>query len=158
MAKKGGKKGKALARAEQAGAMLAALERQLDALERRFEAVMGGGRLLPPELDLQMPRMDVLDKGRKLVVRAEVPGMKKEDLEVKVSDFAVTIRGSTRSEKKQEKGDYIQREIVTGSFVRTIPLPEAVDADGARAKVKNGVLHLVLPKAKKKGQQAVRVK
>jgi HSP20 family protein len=79
-------------------------------------------------------------------------------VEVTVSDRALTIRGATRKEKKTEKENYIQREIVSGSFLRTVPLPAAVDGSRAKAKVKNGVLHVVLPKAEKESSNRIEVK
>ena len=159
-------RGNKLPKVQQPGeGVLATLEQQLADLESRFDQLLRGNWPQPSwelpglsELDLQMPRVDVLDKGKKLVVRAEVPGVKKENVDVTVSDHALTLRASTREEKKEKKDDYIQREIVTGSFVRTIPLPEAVDGTRAKAKVKNGILHVVLPKAKKGAQKQIEVK
>jgi HSP20 family protein len=158
-------KGKQLAKANPATGGLVALEQQLADLESRFDQLLRSSWLASPwempelpELDLQMPRVDVLDKGKKLVVRAEIPGIRKEDVEVTVSDRALTIRGATRKEKKTEKENYIQREIVSGSFLRTVPLPAAVDGSRAKAKVKNGVLHVVLPKAEKESSNRIEVK
>lgn len=110
------------------------------------------------DFDLQMPRVDVLEKGKKIVVRAEVPGVKKEDVEVTATDRSLTIRASSREERKEESGNYIQREIVSGSYVRTIPLPAEVDGSKAKARIKNGILHVVLPKVGKAGQKKVEVK
>ncbi len=163
MAKKGKNKGKELA-VSGTSTGLAALENQLAELEARFNQLLRGGWLQPwdlpdlSDLELQMPRVDVLDKGKKLVVRAELPGVKKEDVDLSVSDHALTIRATTRQEKKEEKENYIQREIVSGSYVRTVPLPEAVDGSRAKAKVKNGVLHVILPKVKKEGSNRIEVK
>ncbi len=156
---KGKKRDKALVSTESKA--LTALERQMADLERRFDEMIRNWGLAPawefPEAPAA-PRVDILDKGRKLVVRAEVPGMKKEDLEVKVTDRAITLRGRTRKEKKTKEKDYVQREIVSSSFVRTLSLPAAVDAKRAKAKLKNGVLHLVLPKVDGEGEKAVKVK
>ncbi len=160
-------KEKALAKAprQAEGGLLTTLEQQMADLERRFDRLLQGG--WPPlswelptfsELERQAPRVDLLDKGKKLVVRAEIPGVKKEDVDVTVSDHSLTIRAATRQEKKTEKDNYLQREIVTSSFVRTLPLPEAVDGSRAKAKVKNGILHIVLPKAEKGTQQSIKVK
>ena len=159
-------KSKAVAKSRQRATPLATIEKQLADLERRFDNLLAGGWLQPSQwelpsvadFDLQMPRVDVLDKGRKIVVRAEVPGVKKEDVEVTATDRSLTIRASTREEKKEEREDYIQREIVSGSYVRTIPLPAEVDGTKAKAKVKNGILHVVLPKVGESGQKKVQVK
>jgi len=160
-------KGKAIAKAGKTTAgPLATLERQLADLERRFDALIGGNWLQPAQwefptladFDMQMPRVDVLDKGKKIVVRAELPGVKKEDVEVTATDRSVTIKASTKEEKKEERENYVQREIVTGSYVRTIPLPAQVDGTKAKAKVKDGILHVILPKVGKADTNKVEVK
>ena len=160
-------KSKAITKATKpAAGPLAAFEKQLADLERRFDALLGSSWLQPSQwelptladFDMQMPRVDVLDKGKKIVVRAELPGVKKEDVEVTATDRSVTIKATTREEKKDEREDYVQREIVTGSYVRTVPLPAAVDGTRAKAKVKNGILHVVLPKVGKSDTRKVEVK
>ena len=165
MAKKS--KSKAVAKAGQsATGPLATFEKQLADLERRFDALLGGNWMQPAQWELpsladfevQMPRVDVLDKGKKIVVRAELPGVKKEDVEVTATDRSVTIKASTKEEKKEERENYVQREIVTGSYVRTIPLPEAVHGTKAKAKVKDGILHVILPKTGKTDTKKVEVK
>jgi HSP20 family protein len=100
-----------------------------------------------PELpQVRMPRVDVVDRGSEVVVRAEVPGVEKKDLDVTVTEDAVTIKGATRREEKEEKGDYYRREISAASFARTVPLPADVDGTQAKAEFKDGVLELVIPK------------
>lgn len=93
-----------------------------------------------------MPSVDVVNCDDEVVVRADVPGYAKEDLEISVSEGTLTLKGTTASEKKQEKGEYYFSEIVRGSFLRTLPLPAAVDEKRAVATVKDGVLELKLPK------------
>ena len=159
-------KDKAIAKSGGRATPLTTIEEQLADLERRFDNLITGGWLqssqweLPTmsDFDLQMPRVDVLEKGKKIVVRAEVPGVKKEDVEVTATDRSLTIRASSREERKEESGNYIQREIVSGSYVRTIPLPAEVDGSKAKARIKNGILHVVLPKVGKAGQKKVEVK
>jgi HSP20 family protein len=100
-----------------------------------------------PELPhVRMPRVDVVDRGTEVVVRAEVPGVDKKDLDVTVTEDAVTIKGATRHEEKEQKGDYYRREISAASFARTVPLPADVDGTQAKAEFKDGVLELVIPK------------
>ena len=100
-----------------------------------------------------MPREDLrrgslVDRGKELVLRAEIPGVSKEDLSISLADGSVTIRGVTHKERREEKGDYHRREISQGSFQRTIRLPVEVAGDKAKASFKDGVLELVLPKTR----------
>lgn len=90
-------------------------------------------------------------------MRAEVPGVKKEDLDVSTTDNTVTIKGSTRHEEKEEKGDYYRSEITRGSFSRTVALPSEVDSAKAKARYKDGILELTLPKVNKSKRRTVKV-
>lgn len=116
---------------------------------------------LVPELarrmELRLPKVDVIDRDEEVVLRAEIPGVDKRDLDVSVSGNAVTIKGETRREEKEEKGDYHRCEISRGSFSRTVGLPAEVDASQAKASFKDGVLELILPKKAEAKRQTVRI-
>jgi HSP20 family protein len=99
----------------------------------------------------------VIDRDEEVILRAELPGVDKKDLDVSMTDDAVTIRGSCRSEEKEEKGDYFRREVSTGSFSRTVALPADVDGEKAKASFKDGLLELTLPKVKKAMRKAIKV-
>ena len=105
-----------------------------------------------------MPRVDVVDKDEAVEVTAELPGVKKDELDVTVSDNTLTIRGSTSHEEKEEKGEYYRREIHQGEFARTIALPAGVDGDQAKAAFENGVLRITLPKLEKAKRLSIKVK
>jgi HSP20 family protein len=105
--------------------------------------------------DARLPRVDLMDKENAIVLHAELPGVDKKDVEISVSDDAVTIRASTREEKKEEDADYYHHEIVRGAFVRTIGLPVSVDADKAEAKFKDGMLELTLPKVQQSKRRQI---
>jgi HSP20 family protein len=94
----------------------------------------------------RFPNVDVIDRDDEIVVKAELPGVEKKDLEVTTTDDSVTIKGSTQREKNEEKGDYYRSEISRGEFSRTIALPATVDTGKAKASFKDGMLELVLPK------------
>ncbi len=108
-------------------------------------------------MELRLPKVDVIDRDAEVVVKAEVPGVEKKDLDVSVTGNTVTIKGETRREEKEEKGDYYRCEISRGSFSRTIDLPAGVDAGQARASFKDGVLELTLPKKPEARRQAIRI-
>ncbi len=112
---------------------------------------------LPAPFEGRMPHVDVVDRDKEIFIKAELPGVDKDDLEITMTDKLVTIKGSTRAEEKEEKGDFHRCEISQGSFSRTISLPDAVDTDKAKAKFKNGVLKLTIPKVKKLKHKTIKV-
>jgi HSP20 family protein len=103
------------------------------------------------------PRVNVLDRDDEIVVRAEVPGVEKDDLEVSVTESSVSIKGSKKHEEKEEKGDYYRCEIATGTFARTITLPSAIDSEKVEASFKDGVLELKLPKVSKAKRRTIKL-
>jgi HSP20 family protein len=110
-----------------------------------------------PEMELRMPKVDVIDQDNAVVVRAEVTGVKKEDIEVSLGDNTVTIRGRTSHEEKEKKGDYYRSEISRGEFSRTVALPCDVDSSKSSAKLENGILELTLPKLEKAKRRTIKV-
>lgn len=138
-----------------------------DEMDRLFDSFMRHGWMRPwrfewpslPELALEskMPKVDVVDRENEIVVRAEVPGVEKKDLDVSVSDNAVTIKGSTRHEEKEEKGDYYRHEISSGAFSRTVALPAEVDGSRAKANFQDGMLELTLPKIEKAKRHSIKL-
>ncbi|MDI5935990.1 Hsp20/alpha crystallin family protein [Halomonas kalidii] len=105
-----------------------------------------------------MPKVDVIDRDAEVVVRAEVPGFESKELDVSVTDGAVTIKGDHRDESKEEEGEYFHSEISRASFTRTVALPSEIDAGKAAASFKNGVLELTLPKLKQANRRKVEIK
>jgi len=94
-----------------------------------------------------IPRVDVIEKDDQIVVRAELPGVRKEDLDVAIRDTMLTIKADTHSEEEEETGQYFRRERRTGSFSRTLTLPAEVESSKAKASFRDGILELTLPKA-----------
>ncbi len=157
-------KGKALERARPAATLLTPFEEMEQMMERMFESFFPRGFLRPlraelPSLpEVRVPRVDIIDQENEVVVRAEMPGVSKEDVEVTVSDNVLTIRGKTKKEEEEEKkGEYYRKEISYGEFVRNIALPVEVEGDKAKAKLKEGVLEVVLPKAESAKRKAIPV-
>lgn len=107
--------------------------------------------------DLKSPGVDIIERDNEVIVKAEVPGVAKEDLDVSVTDNSVTIKGSTSHEEKEEKGDYYRSEIRRGSFSRTVALPSSVDSDKAKATFKDGILELIIPKVEKSRRKSVTI-
>ena len=91
------------------------------------------------------PKVDVMAKDNKLVTRVDLPGMKKEDVNVEVADGMLTLSGERKKEFKEEKDDYFREEREYGSFCRTVPLPKGVKAEDIKATFTNGVLEVTVP-------------
>jgi HSP20 family protein len=103
------------------------------------------------------PSVDVKDGEKEIVVKAELPGMEEKDVEVSLSDDALTIRGEKKEEKENKGKDYWHKETSYGSFSRVIPLPEGLDTEKADARFKNGVLTIALPKLEAKLAKSKRI-
>jgi len=123
-------------------------------MDRLFDRLMGGGWMRPmgglwPQTGAagRAPRMDVIDRDNDILVRAEIPGVAKEDLDLSLNDRTVTLRGTVRREQKKEEGDYYFAETSQGEFSRTVALPAEVDGSKAKASYRDGVVELTLPKA-----------
>lgn len=136
--------------------------------DRLFEGFFPRGWLRPlqwerpmlaelAQMELKLPKVDIIDREGEIVLKAEVPGVKKEDIEVSVDENTVTLRGKTSHEEKEEKGNYYRSEIRRGSFSRTVALPRDVDATRAKASFKDGILELTLPKLNKSKRVSVKV-
>ena len=108
-------------------------------------------------LDAATPRVDVIDRDDTLVVRAELPGMDKDDVDLAVSGNTLTLKGSSRQEEEQEDDDYHRREIVSRYIARTVPLPCEVDGGRASARLKDGMLEVTLPKVEQAGRRKIPV-
>jgi HSP20 family protein len=140
-----------------------------DDMERMFNSFFGRGWMRPwrwewpalgeagRTLESRIPRVDVIDRDGEIAVKAELPGVEKKDLDVSLTEDTVTIRGSTRHEEKEEKGDYYRSEISRGEFSRTVALPAAVDTSKAKASFKDGVLELLIPKLEARKRHAINI-
>jgi len=124
---------------------------------RMFDELMGRRRWFPSlwaeEMAVPVPAVDVYEEENEVVVKAELPGISKEDLDVNITDHTVTISGEKKKEEKIEKKDYYRLERSYGSFSRSVSLPEDVEIDKSKAKFKDGVLEVRVPRseeAKKK--------
>ena len=94
--------------------------------------------------------MDVVEQEDELLVRASIPGVKVEDIEVSIENRVLTIKAETKTDEGQNAGGYLVRERRSGSFHRSLRLPETVDADQAKTNYADGVLTVKLPKAESK--------
>jgi HSP20 family protein len=94
------------------------------------------------------PRLDVVERDNEFVVKAEMPGMKKDDIEVSLENGVLTITAETRSETEEKEGDrVIRQERRYGKYLRSLRLGKEIDEKKVKASYKDGILELVLPKA-----------
>ena len=93
-----------------------------------------------------MPAVDVIETENGYRVVAELPGMDEKNIEVKIANGRLTIKGEKQEEKEEERQDYYVRERSFGSFERTFPVPDGVEFDKVDASFKKGVLTVTLPK------------
>ena len=126
----------------------------LSELESEFDRMFG--QRLPGFLPLRRytgalgegwaPSADVFEQNGDIVVKAELPGVNKEDIDVAVEKDALVIKGHRNTEEAVEEGDYYRMERFTGSFYRRFPLPDGVDEDRITADFTDGVLEVRVPK------------
>ena len=127
------------------------MRRLSDEMERIFEESWGPRRL--PRLlhgfelgeSRWTPNVEVFERKGELVVRADLPGLTKDEIKVEIADNDLVIQGERKEEKEQKEKGYYASERAYGSFYRSIPLPEGIKADEARAAFKDGVLEITMP-------------
>lgn len=124
---------------------------------RPFRSTLPLMNELSTSLEANIPKVDVIDRDNEVVVKAMMPGVEKKDIDISMTKNTVTISGKSHHEEKEEKGDYYRCEISKGSYMRTLALPENVDEDKAKAKFKDGMLELTIPKIEVSHRRTVKV-
>lgn len=104
------------------------------------------------------PRVDISETDDEYIVRAEVPGVSKDDIKITVKDNLVTIKGEKKQEKETKNENFHRIERIYGSFSRTFTLPGAVKVDKVEAKFKDGVLTIKLPKVEEEKPKEIEIK
>ncbi len=127
------------------------LKREMDRLWTEFF----GRESLPETLNTEwVPALDISETKDTVIVRADVPGINPEDLEITISGNVLTIKGEKKQEKEEKGENFYRVERSYGSFVRSVQIPTEIDADKIEASYKNGVLKIILPKKEEaKGKQ-----
>ncbi len=127
--------------------------RELEEMRRRFEddvvrpVMRAVWERIPEDIKGWSPAVDVFERGDAIMVRIEMPGVKKEEVELSASDNALTIKGMRSSETGVKESDYSRREIPYGSFYRSISLPANVDTNSIGAVYQDGILEVTLQRA-----------
>ena len=110
------------------------------------------------ELELRAPAVDVFEEKDDIVVKAELPGIEKDNIEVNLTDHTLTIKGEKKKEEEVKEENYYRSERSYGSFVRTVELPKDVRADKVKAAFKNGILEVRMPKTEEAKAKEIKVK
>ena len=105
-----------------------------------------------------VPAIDVVEEKDSFLIRADLPGLSKDNVSVTLQDNCLTIKGEKKHESETKEANYYRRERVSGSFSRTIKLPSTVDAKRIDAQFKDGVLHVRLPKTEEAKPKQIDIK
>lgn len=127
-----------------------------DAMDRLFENIYGRG-MVESEM-LGAPSVDMYQTENDIVVKASLPGMKADDIQISVVGDVLTLKGAINTDEEIKEVSYHIRERRSGTFVRSLPLPSPVQSEKAKAEFENGVLTLSLPKAEEMRPKTITVK
>jgi len=127
------------------------------AMDRLWDELVGRREPAVVEETFSFP-VDMYETDDALVVKAALPGLRPEDVEISVQGDLLTIRGEIKREEKVERENYHRRELHYGVCARTISLPVSVDADKAEATFENGILTVTLPKVPEARAKTIKVK
>ena len=133
------------------------MRRMTEEMDRVFDRVFGDfsgsrrsaqtsdfGDAHTPQQALWSPRIEAFQNDSRFVIRAELPGVNKEDVNVNVTDQAIILEGQRKTEQEETRDGFYHTERFYGSFYRAIPLPEGTITDSAEARFKDGVLEVTL--------------
>jgi HSP20 family protein len=128
-------------------------------IDRLFDSFFSGDTLADTSLgSYWMPAVDILEQDDAYVVKAELPGMKKEDVSITIHDNILTLRGERKDERSENSAQYHRVERIFGSFIRSFTLPSTVKMDKVEAVYKDGVLTITLPKSEEAKPKAIPVR
>ena len=105
-----------------------------------------------------MPNIDMYESNGDIVLKAELPGMKKEDIDITLSEGMITISGEKKKDEEIKRKDYYKLERSYGSFCRSFSLPAEVKSDKVKSSFKDGILEVHMPKSEKAKSKEVKVK
>ena len=101
----------------------------------------------PYRAEAWLPRVDVFDREEQLVIRAELPGIAADDIDITVESGALVISGTRESDTTEDEGDFHRREIFRGEFRRSLLLPEGLDLDAITAASKDGIIEIAISRS-----------
>ena len=128
---------------------IAAIRRMSEHADRLFETVIGGrvhgSRAQSEAPATWVPHVEISRRGEEYVVAVDLPGVRREDVQIEIDDGLIAVRGERRKEDVHSEGGVLRSERSYGSFYRAVPLPEGAKPESARAAMRDGVLEITLP-------------
>jgi HSP20 family protein len=135
--------------------------REIDSLQsemnRVFDAFFGTRPGDGGEMRRWVPAIDVVEDAGHLMLRADLPGMTEDDVEIEVKDGVLTVSGERKAEETKEGEGFHRVERAFGSFSRSLSLPEGIDANKVTAEFENGVLEVRIPKPEEREPHRVQI-
>jgi HSP20 family protein len=128
-----------------------------DQVNRLFQDSLFRGRTDDSALTTWAPAVDIYEDANQVVIKADLPEINEKDLDLRVENNTLTIRGERKFEKKVDEDNYLRVERAYGSFSRSFSLPNTVSADAVKAEYKNGVLTVALPKREESKPKQIKV-
>ena len=136
---------------------ISSLQREMDRLFNEYFGKMKGTEEEGLVARAWAPAMDIYETEEKLVLKAELPGLKKEDIDIRVQDNTFTLKGKKKFEKEVQQENYHRVERTYGTFQRSFTLPNTVKQEGIEATFKDGILEISLPKAEEARPKQIQV-
>ncbi len=138
--------------------------RELHTIQQEMNRLFGtvfdshtGGNGHSGALRRWIPAMDLVEEGETYVLRADLPGVREEDVKVELDDNVLTVFGERRSEHEERREGYYRVERASGSFSRSLVLPDGVEAKDVHARIEHGVLEVTVPKPQQRQPQRVAI-
>lgn len=134
--------------------------RELESMRERMRSMFEDmwGRSEEREMPVMTPAMDVMETDNDYQIRASLPGVRPEDIDITAAGNTITIRAQRKEEMEQQGENYLLRERRAGMFSRTITLPEQVNVDQVEAMTENGVLMVRIPKSEQARPKRIEVR
>lgn len=126
-------------------------------LDKEFNKLLGAGFESAVETSDWQPTVDILEETNQFTVKVDIPGVEPQDIEVSLDNNVLTIKGEKENEHREKRDNFVRYERSKGTFYRRILLPDVVDGDKIKAKSKNGVLMVVVPKSEKGISRKIKV-
>ena len=140
------------------------MRRFSEEMDHLFEDFGLGRGMLTPILDKAQlpqgpwsPQIEIFERGNQIVLRADLPGLTRDDVDVEIDNGGISIEGERKNENEEKGEGYYRSERSYGKFYRRIPMPEGVKAEDAKATFKNGVLEITMPASKREERKPRRL-
>ena len=133
------------------------MRRDMDRLFDEFTKPARRRRIWPKSEGLVIPSIDLYDRKTDIVVKIELPGVRREDIDLTITKDTLTLKGEIKKDDDVQEEDYSISERIFGSFSRTIALPFEVESEKAQATMNNGVLEIVIPKQEEARPKEIKI-